>query len=293
MTFYRKCVRYFIKSLCKGEIWYVKSALRRKLYLPMMYFGRPYLRNLDIHVTDHCNLNCKGCSLISPLAKEWFCDVEQTEKDLSELSKKVQILNLSLIGGEPLLHPEITELVRVVRKAYPKSDITVVTNGSLLPKMTDDFWKVCRENRVVFMLSVYPPLRTHLNEYLKLSKGNGIHVMLLHNTRAWDRMRFSFKTEENMAGIHYRLCKQKDCYKLVDSKLYLCPLFSLKHYNRYFNENHPTIKGYDIYKYSGKELVQFMKRPDPACRYCTWVVKNETTQWGYSKREKSEWCEDV
>ena len=70
-------------------------------------------------------------------------------------------------------------------------------------------------------------------------------------------------------------------------------MFSLKHYNRYFNENHPTVKGHDIYKYSGKELVEFMKRPDPACRYCTWVMKKETTQWDYSKREKSEWCQDI
>lgn len=70
-------------------------------------------------------------------------------------------------------------------------------------------------------------------------------------------------------------------------------LVFFRHYNRYFNENHPTVKGYDIYKYSGKELVEFMKRPDPACRYCTWVMKKETTQWDYSKREKSEWCEDV
>ena len=182
---------------------------------------------------------------MSPLAKEWFCDVEQTEKDLSELLKKIQVLDFELIGGEPLLHPEITGLVRVVRKVYPKSNIFIVTNGSLLPKMPDDFWKCCRENKVWFGLSVYPPYQVHLNAYLKLAKRNDIPVLLVHNASAWVDGRHSFKTERSRAVIHYRLCKQKFCHKLLDSKLYLCPLFSLKHYNHYFNESYPTVKGYD------------------------------------------------
>ena len=284
-------MRCLFDRLCHGKFGYVWIGLGCRFFR-IVNFWRPHFGTLDIHVTDHCNLNCKGCSLLSPLARGWFCNVEQIREDLLELSKKIAIFRFQLIGGEPLLHPEITKLVCVVKEAYPKSRVIIVTNGSLLPKMGDDFWEFCRNNRVSFTLSVYPPLQIHLNEYLKLAKDNDIYVRSAYH-KTWYKLRFSFKIKGDVKDIHYRLCEQKICHKLLDSKLYLCPLFSLKHYNRYFNESHPTVKGYDIYEYSGKELVKFMKRPDPACRYCTWVMKRETTQWDYSKREKSEWCEDV
>ena len=29
---------------------------------------------LEIHLVDHCNLNCGGCNHFSPIAKPWFID---------------------------------------------------------------------------------------------------------------------------------------------------------------------------------------------------------------------------
>lgn len=285
-------MRFFFKSLCHGNFWYGRSAFQRKSF-PIVNFWRPHLVTLDIHVVDHCNLNCKGCAAFSPLAKEWFYDVVQLERDLLELSKKIRFFQLKLIGGETLLHPKITEIVQITRRIFSKKSVlSIVTNGSLLPQMSGVFWKVCRENRVFLALSVYPPFQKHLDTYCKLAKANGINVLRQYNWQHWDSLQCSFGNQRG-AEIFYRSCNQNTCHKLWNSKLYICPMCFLQHYNHYFNENHETVKGYDIYKYSGKELVQFMKRPDPACRYCTWVVKNETTQWDYSKREKSEWCEDV
>lgn len=285
-------MRFFFKSLCHGNFWYVRSAFQRKSF-PIVNFWRSSLSLLDIHIVDHCNLNCKGCTAFSPLAKEWFYDVVQLERDLLELSKKIRFFQLKLIGGETLLHPKITEIVQITRRIFPKKSVlSIVTNGSLLPKMPDGFWKVCRENGVFFTLSVYPPFQKYLDVYLKLAKDNGIHVILEYNAQNWDNLRCSFRNQRG-AEIFYRSCKQNTCHKLWNSKLYICPMCFLQHYNHYFNENHETVKGYDIYKYSGEELVRLMKQPDPACRYCTWAMKKETTQWDYSKREKSEWCEDV
>ena len=260
---------------------------------PIANFRRPHLDSIEIHVADHCNLNCKGCSVCSPLTKVWFCDVVQTEKDLLELSRKIQFARIALIGGETLLHPELTELVQIVRKAYPKVRVDIVTNGILLPKMSSEFWTVCRENEVFLCLSMYPPFRRNENTYLDLAKDEKVRMILAKNDSVWNKITCSFHRDKSSADAHFRVCEQKNCHKLWHSKLYLCPACFLQHYNRYFNENHETVRGYDIYKYSGKELQQFMTRPDPACRYCTWVMKKEITQWDYSKREKSEWCEGV
>ena len=34
---------------------------------------------LEIHVVDHCNLNCAGCNHFTPLAKPFFIEVKDFE----------------------------------------------------------------------------------------------------------------------------------------------------------------------------------------------------------------------
>ena len=229
----------------------------------------------------------------SPLAEAKFQGVAQVKSDLLELSKKVKIRQLDIIGGEPLLHPDVTDFMRVVRAAFPKSIVSMTTNCLLIPKMSADFWSTCRKENIVLHLTVYPPFEKNADAALALARRHGICAFKIDNKPIWVLPVRSLKQSKNDSNAVFSHCRYVFCHKLWNSKLYLCPMCFFQHYNRYFNESHPTIKGYDIYKYSGKELVEFMKRPDPACRYCTWVMKKETTQWGYSKREKSEWCEDV
>ena len=282
----------FFKTLRRGGWSYVNFVMRGK-FASIVNFGRRFLGELDVHITDCCNLGCRGCATFAPLAKDWFCDVAQVERDLVELAGKIHFGCVNLLGGETLLHPNISEIIRIARHNYPKARICLTTNGCLLPEMSVGFWETCRNNGICIVLSVYPPFQKNLDAYCELGRNNGVPVFPIYNAQVWDNVQCSFSLSIRNMDAFYRSCKQKTCHRLWNSKLYLCPMCFLQHYNRYFNENHETVKGYDIYKYSGKELVEFMKRPDPACRYCTWVMKKETTQWDYSKREKSEWCEDV
>ena len=286
-------LKAFLRQCRLGVFTYISSWLYRRLVFPIVNWRRPHLDELSIHIVDHCNLDCKGCGVLAPLAEKWFYDAAQIERDLSELAKKVQFAQIVLIGGETLLHPKLTELVQIVKRIYPKASVVITTNGILLPKMSDDFWKVCRQYKVLLFLTVYPPFREKLDGYLESAKRKGVCLMTLGSVDRWMIMRYSFSRNKYSLNAVFRECENKRCRQLYHSKLYLCSACFFRHYNRYFNESHPTIKGYDIYKYSGKELVEFMKRPDPACRYCTWAMKKETTQWDYSKQEKSEWCEDV
>ena len=286
-------IRAFLRQCHLGGFVYISSWLYRRFWFPIVNWRRPHLDELSIHIVDHCNLDCKGCSVLAPLAEKWFYDAAQIERDLLELAKKVQFAQIVLIGGETLLYPKLTELVQIVKRIYPKASVVITTNGILLPKMSDDFWKVCRQHKVLLFLTVYPPFREKLNEHLESAKRKGVCLMTLGSVDHWEIMRYSFGQSKYSPNAVFQECGCKRCRQLYHSKLYLCSACFFQHYNRYFNESHPTVKGYDIYKYSGKELVEFMKRPDPACRYCTWVMKKETTQWDYSKREKSEWCEDV
>ena len=126
---------------------YLVSTKKEKFKFGKMFL--PTLDYLETHVVDHCNLNCKGCSHFCNLAEEKFIDVESIRKDFVQLSKVYKNIKvIRLMGGEPLLHPEINEIMKSVRASFPYSQIKLATNGLLLPKMKEHFWKTCRDNNI-------------------------------------------------------------------------------------------------------------------------------------------------
>ena len=263
--------------------------------LGSFHFWHPYLFRVQVHVVDHCNLNCRGCSTYSPLVREGFADVKQVKKDLCELSRKLHVSVIGIIGGEPLLHPEIEALICVARKAFPNAVLTLTTNGILLPEKSRCFWDVVRDNKVRLICSCYPPYLHKVAQWVRLAKKYGVKVFTVgrESSHNWVVYHHSFRADASRQEANYALCTSKiRCHRLWHSKLFLCNECCLQHYNSYFGTNHQPIKGYDIYRYSGKELQKFMNQSDFACRYCTWVFPSLMTDWSYSKREKSEWCKE-
>ena len=260
--------------------------------LSVIHFYHPWLFRLQIHTVSHCNLNCKGCVTCSPLAEKTFADAEIVGKDLACLASKIRFSTIGFIGGETLLHPEIERLICYARKYYPKVALTLSTNGILLPEMPASFWDTLRKRKVTILLQCYPPFKHRLGDYLRLAHEN--RVRIVNAPHGWSLYRCSFNADISMREKNYAMCNSNiGCHQLWQSKLYLCSWHCIEYYNRYFGTNHEIIKGWDIYKYSGRELQKFMSRSDPCCRYCTWASNPIETEWNYSEREKYEWCEDV
>ena len=114
--------------------------------------GKVHTKRLEINVVHHCNLSCLGCSHLSPRLPKYFLSPDRLSHDLSILSKYCRPEFISLLGGEPLLHPDLIEIINVVRSSGISDRIRVVTNGRLLHKMPDQFWKDVDEVHV----SLYP-----------------------------------------------------------------------------------------------------------------------------------------
>src|ERR1044071_4815682 len=85
----------------------------------------------SLYVTDRCNLDCAYCT-------EY--DNSRPHPSIEELKKWVRkirelgTMRIALVGGEPLTHPDIVELVRYCREVGFATSLT--TNGFLLtPKL--------------------------------------------------------------------------------------------------------------------------------------------------------------
>jgi organic radical activating enzyme len=99
----------------------------------------------ELHVTEHCNLRCANCCNMSPLVPEKFLSVEET-RALCERMSRVLIADVfKIMGGEPLLHPDIAGVLRAVRSTSIGERVRLFTNGLLLPSMPEAFWEALDE----------------------------------------------------------------------------------------------------------------------------------------------------
>ena len=115
---------------------------------------------LDVQVCDHCNLRCAGCLHFAPLAEKRFLDLEEYEHDLEQLVAIEGVAGyfdaIVLMGGEPLLHPRIVDVMRSTRHFLPNEYVSLCTNGLLLRRMNDEFWNTLVDCAIELAVSPYP-----------------------------------------------------------------------------------------------------------------------------------------
>ncbi|MFH1248963.1 MAG: radical SAM protein [archaeon] len=86
---------------------------------------------LQIFITNRCNLNCIGC-FAKKVMKEKQKDITIKEYSwaVNEFLKKGGG-QINLLGGEPLMHPRLREIIEINKKRKIKT--TIYTNGIMLP----------------------------------------------------------------------------------------------------------------------------------------------------------------
>ncbi len=81
-----------------------------------------------IEVTDICNIKCKGCYRL--VMGEGHKPKEQIKEEILFLKKWRNCDGISLAGGEPVLHPDILEIISFIRDQ--KMKCVMLTNGYAL-----------------------------------------------------------------------------------------------------------------------------------------------------------------
>ncbi len=81
-----------------------------------------------IEATDICNIKCQGCYRL--VMGEGHKPLEQIKEEILFLRKWRNCDNISLAGGEPILHPNIKEIVAFITSLGMKT--VILTNGMAL-----------------------------------------------------------------------------------------------------------------------------------------------------------------
>jgi hypothetical protein len=250
---------------------------------------------IEFHLVEHCNLNCRGCSHYSPLAKDEFLDIAQFEKDTFRLSQLLgkRIASINLLGGEPLLHPDVAQFCRVARKYFPKAEINIVTNGILLKSMSNDFWDTCQECCIMLGLTKYP-IKLNYSDIEKKAAINNVNLFDYHIVENF-RKDVLDPDGKQIPNDSYKKCPLVAFGRLQikKGKLFQCATAAyINHINDYFHMNFQiTDKDYlDLYqKISEEKILQFIFNSFPFCRYCALKDWKFNDEWTTSKRVWSEW----
>lgn len=78
-----------------------------------------------LEVTDKCNTYCRGCYRINGM--QGHKSVEQIKEEIALLKKWRNCDNISIAGGEPLIHPQILDIIAYIRSLKMKP--LILTNG--------------------------------------------------------------------------------------------------------------------------------------------------------------------
>jgi len=84
-------------------------------------------KKIYIEITNICNLKCKFCPETN--RKKEFMSVENFEKVIKKAHKHTNLVCLH-VKGEPLLHPNLEEILKILEKYNLQANIT--TNGTLI-----------------------------------------------------------------------------------------------------------------------------------------------------------------
>lgn len=84
---------------------------------------------VHLYITSDCNLNCVKCYYRSESESKVYLPYD-TIKDLFNEWKKFGLKSIAIGGGEPLLHPDIIDIVKLGRKM--DFYVAITTNGTIL-----------------------------------------------------------------------------------------------------------------------------------------------------------------
>lgn len=259
------------------------------------HIPKPMLQ-FSVHLTEHCNANCKSCAHFCPVAQDGFADIVQFEKDMNRLSELAngEMRYIDLLGGEPLLNPQLSDFINIARRAFPTGALRIITNGLLLAKMNDEFWSACEKFVDNIVISKYYK-NVDYDSLVELAKSKGVDCYYIDYTNVgfWSNETDSKGLNDPVYSFNHCI-QANNCHFLQNGKLYTCVKpATIHHFNKYFSANFKVSEkdGIDIYKAKSiDEILEYLAKPIPFCRYCNIdrvVVSNIVGK--SSKKCASEW----
>ena len=208
-----------------------------------------FLPYIEVDLTNRCNFNCARCSHFSPLANANIMDYDFDTfvSDMKELSKKFVVGTIRLMGGEPLLIPNLLDYAKVTRECFYYAKISIVSNGILqdvIDKLSPELEK----------LNIFIAVSDHIGRMS--SNSTNVHVRPYTSFRGLDLSEAPIYDGK----VSKAYCNPKTCVSMYMGRIYYCPVMkNLATLEKAFNLNFKLPeeeRSIDLYNLSSEEILK-------------------------------------
>jgi organic radical activating enzyme len=187
--------------------------------------GRILTDGLEVIIAAHCNLRCRACAYLSPVMPAATVAPAQIQRDLTVLARSYHASEARVLGGEPLLHPDLAAVLHAIRASGVSDTIRVITNGLLLARMPADFWNLADEISV----SMYPGRQLDedaIATAARTAEKHGVRLRLKYFHYFRESYTELGTSDSRLVERIYQTCQMANvwrCNTVLNGHLYRCP----------------------------------------------------------------------
>jgi organic radical activating enzyme len=260
----------------------------------------------EFYLTHHCNLDCEHCNRFSNYkALRGHRSWQNYAAEYQSWANNLDIDIISILGGEPLMHPDILEWMQQIRSWWPKSSLYLMTNGTLLNRVSG-LYDAAKDYQYVIDINVHNPSWYNqtvqsLDSFFpgqytieqakddpifsrQVAKDhNGVEVHIKHSSRMHQSTvllnQDKFHLHQSDPVKAHSVCWNATCHHFFNGKLFKCAMppllkeFSNVCYLDLSEEDRALIDGpsgitVDDAVADPDKFYQYLKGPIEHCRLC-------------------------
>ena len=166
-------------------------------------------KKIYIEITNICNLKCEFC--LETNRKKEYINIENFEKIIEKIYKYTNLVFLH-VKGEPLLHSNLDQILKILEKYNLKTNIT--TNGTLIKEKLDIIKKSKAVRQINFSIHSFMQNQNLNENYLKnIFKSAEQLENVIISYRLWNLKDIKQNT------INYNIIKEfEEFYKIENLK---------------------------------------------------------------------------
>jgi organic radical activating enzyme len=259
----------------------------------MSKFQLPFV---EMQVTQVCNLSCLGCSNYADLKHTGYLRWDDGRREIEAWLDRMDIGDFGIMGGEPLINPELKQWIVGLRKLLPTSTIRFSTNGELLDKHLDVLETAHEVGNFVFKITAHQHserVEAVIEKIFNMYKWEPVFEYGIYRFRTGNNLRFQVNRPQTFLKYYrndyanmmpydndpkdaFDICMQQRCPLMFEGRMYKCStLGGLNQTLERFKITDPAWDPYRNYSItpssSARDIEAFLKnygKPHQVCSMC-------------------------
>lgn len=267
-----------------------------------------HLDKLEFYITNVCNLTCSNCNRYNNYHFKGWQAWDDYAQELAQLSQRVHVQKPVILGGEPLLNPDIVKWVEGIRKLWPNSyDVQIQSNGTRIDRVPGLYESMTRGNWIGVSIhrpedrdELFARIRNFLQGTVTFNDGfdsavgsayqfrdsNGVKVHVWNNeifgnTNIIQQPNGQFGLYNSNPAQAHDICSYRKWknYHWIRGKIYKCgpvalmPEFDQQHKFDITDQDREVLNGYrglgmDEFDTRATEFFNTIDHVIPQCKFC-------------------------